>query len=463
MNQLTARTLSRRVSTIARIVLASGFCVLGLLAALTWFTPPLQATAAQMNALQTAPNTILAEEPVTHTVDVMGLIFAPDVITVTVGDTVEWVLIDGSHNVVSRDGLFRLGDADGNPSSEWTSVSYTFTEVGVFEYYCEPHEFLDMVGTVVVVAAETEPVETETPTTTMTPTLTSVPVITMTPGITITRENTPTVTPTLDPVETETPTMTATPEPDMTTEPVATETATMTTTVTMTTTPTAISTVPTVPPMSTPIPTVPTVPSPGVPITDTGGMTQTLPYTNIVISEVYFHGAENSQGSFSNDWVELQNIGDETIDISNWYLCARRTYSAVADLPILFGDLVLEPGEIVVLGAWIDWQLESDLGLYLDDDGAPPAYSNADFMVDFVQWGSPINQGRANVAVEKGIWLETGDDVYDFVPTPPVGQSISLINGTGLQATDYAAGEATGGQSNPVQQFLFLPFVAPEE
>lgn len=457
MNQSTKHYVPRRMSTIFRIVVASGLCVIGLIAAITWFAPPLQANVQQVKIDQIVPQSALADEPVTHTVSVINDQFVSSVITITVGDTVQWNRLEGFHNVVSADGLFRLGDPDGEPSTEWDSVSHTFTEVGTFDYHCEPHQFVGMVGTIIVVAAETEPVATETPTATITPTLTGVPVITTTPDITVTKDITPT------PVITTTPVMTTTPV--VTETPVVTPTETATATVTMTSTPTAIPTVPTVPPVETPTPvsTVPTIPVPGDPMTNTGGMTDTLPYTNVVISEVYFHGGENSQGSFDNDWVELQNIGDETIDISSWYLCARRSYAAVADLAILFGDLELSPGEIVVLGSWTDWQLESDLGLYLDDDGGQPPFSNADFMVDFVQWGSPVNQGRANVAVEKGIWPETGADTYDFVPTPDDGLSIALINGTGLEASDYAAGATTGGQNNPVQQSLFLPFVAPED
>ncbi|MEZ4663267.1 MAG: hypothetical protein R2911_37450 [Caldilineaceae bacterium] len=58
--------------------------------------------------------------------------FAPASITIYVGDTVEWKRLNGFHNVRSDDGLFRFGDANGNVSNTWDTVSFTFTEPGIY-------------------------------------------------------------------------------------------------------------------------------------------------------------------------------------------------------------------------------------------------------------------------------------------------------------------------------------------
>lgn len=78
-----------------------------------------------------------------------GLAFAPAAIEVDPGTTVvwEWTGRGGGHNVVERDGAFEspLLQAEGET---W---SYTFEEVGVFPYLCEPHRTLGMKGGVDVV------------------------------------------------------------------------------------------------------------------------------------------------------------------------------------------------------------------------------------------------------------------------------------------------------------------------
>jgi plastocyanin len=87
----------------------------------------------------------------TVNVDVGGssLSFRPGTVTINVGDTVVWTNRGGAHNVVADDGSFSSGSADGG---DW-AFSHTFTTPGTFDYHCEPHQFLGMVGTVVVQGA----------------------------------------------------------------------------------------------------------------------------------------------------------------------------------------------------------------------------------------------------------------------------------------------------------------------
>lgn len=83
----------------------------------------------------------------TVTVDVGGsdTTFRPSTVTIDVGDTVMWINRGGGHNVVADDGSFNSGPA----TAGWT-FSHTFATAGTFNYHCQPHQFLGMVGTVIV-------------------------------------------------------------------------------------------------------------------------------------------------------------------------------------------------------------------------------------------------------------------------------------------------------------------------
>ena len=83
------------------------------------------------------------------TVDSTNLRFTPDSITVTEKDSVRffWTNQLLPHNAVERNGLFDSGQTARN-------VDYTYTfevgENGTYEYICEPHEAVGMIGTIIV-------------------------------------------------------------------------------------------------------------------------------------------------------------------------------------------------------------------------------------------------------------------------------------------------------------------------
>ena len=83
------------------------------------------------------------------TVDSTNLRFSPETITLQEGDSVRffWSGELLPHNAVENSGLFDTGE----PSTE---VDYTYTfsfgENGTYEYVCEPHEDLGMIGTIIV-------------------------------------------------------------------------------------------------------------------------------------------------------------------------------------------------------------------------------------------------------------------------------------------------------------------------
>ncbi|MEO7725210.1 MAG: plastocyanin/azurin family copper-binding protein [Chthoniobacterales bacterium] len=96
----------------------------------------------------------------TVVVDVGGTsdVFTPDSVDINVGDTVMWVWQSDGHSV-------RQGDTFNAPNPLFDSTvhdqpftfSYTFTEPGTVNYYCLPHYFMGMVGTVNVAAIPPKP------------------------------------------------------------------------------------------------------------------------------------------------------------------------------------------------------------------------------------------------------------------------------------------------------------------
>jgi plastocyanin len=69
-------------------------------------------------------------------------------ITVEPGTTVTWVQRGQyGHTTTSYDGLWDSGLIEGGTDGTY---SFTFEEPGTYEYFCEPHEEMGMVGTVTV-------------------------------------------------------------------------------------------------------------------------------------------------------------------------------------------------------------------------------------------------------------------------------------------------------------------------
>lgn len=102
-------------------------------------------------------------ETYTVTVDGTNLRFSPDTVTLMEGDTIQffWENQLLPHNAVERDGLFDSGEPARN-------VNYTYTfnvgENGTYEYVCEPHESVGMIGTVIVEPKPIPEPEPEEPT-----------------------------------------------------------------------------------------------------------------------------------------------------------------------------------------------------------------------------------------------------------------------------------------------------------
>lgn len=90
-----------------------------------------------------------------------GFVFAPSSVTIQVNDTVHWVWVAPSHNVVSGTSCTAnnqfCSPSDTNCATAPTSgtgavYDHLFPAAGSFPYFCVPHCFFGMIGTVIVQA-----------------------------------------------------------------------------------------------------------------------------------------------------------------------------------------------------------------------------------------------------------------------------------------------------------------------
>lgn len=78
-----------------------------------------------------------------------GTSFSPDDVTIAPGTTVRWVAANGVHTVTPDD-PGQSGVWADRGLSAGQSFEHTFDVTGTFDYHCEPHQSLGMVGRIVV-------------------------------------------------------------------------------------------------------------------------------------------------------------------------------------------------------------------------------------------------------------------------------------------------------------------------
>ncbi|MEM6687833.1 MAG: PEP-CTERM sorting domain-containing protein [Planctomycetota bacterium] len=160
----------------------------------------------------------------------------------------------------------------------------------------------------------------------------------------------------------------------------------------------------------------------------------------IVITEV----------DLANNLIELTNDGIMNVDISTWWLCNRVNgspfYATVSSATSINGssfeasgaaDLILENGDVLVLNV--------DAGLLPDANGEFAFYNTNSFgstsaIEDYILWGNPGI--RDIVADNAGLWI---DNESIDVSGIGAGETIQLLSGTGVQASEYGIAPATLG------------------
>ncbi|MBT8413316.1 MAG: pseudoazurin [Boseongicola sp.] len=108
-------------------------------------------------ALASVPFKALADGHTTHMVEMLNKepdgserqVFNPPVIKIAEGDSVNFVSTDRGHNSASNADMLPEG------AEEWKGginddIEVTFTEPGVYGYFCTPHQSAGMVGLVLV-------------------------------------------------------------------------------------------------------------------------------------------------------------------------------------------------------------------------------------------------------------------------------------------------------------------------
>ena len=79
-----------------------------------------------------------------------SMVFSPEIIRISSGDTVFWKSIDPGHNVefISKNGIPE--GVEKFKSKVGKDTEYTFTIPGVYAYWCVPHKTMGMIGFVIV-------------------------------------------------------------------------------------------------------------------------------------------------------------------------------------------------------------------------------------------------------------------------------------------------------------------------
>jgi hypothetical protein len=110
----------------------------------------------------------------------------------------------------------------------------------------------------------------------------------------------------------------------------------------------------------------------------------------------------------SDGRIEILNGGNDSINISSYWLCTFPQYQALSELTVECGELTLAPGEVVVVSGFSGFSAaDGELGLYTRE-----AFGDSDAIVSYLEWGSGGHQ-RSSVAIEAGLWRS------DFFLEPP--------------------------------------------
>jgi plastocyanin len=112
-----------------------------------------ETTTTTTTATTAEPTTTAAADAVVEVGPDASFVFEPSDLDVAVGATVRWEWRSGGHNIVvdsQPDGADWSGTAGEDTYDEGHTHTHTFDTAGTYEYYCDPHRALDMVGTVTV-------------------------------------------------------------------------------------------------------------------------------------------------------------------------------------------------------------------------------------------------------------------------------------------------------------------------
>ena len=96
----------------------------------------------------------LSSAATNHQVQVGSNFFSPAALSVSVGDTVTWTQVSGTHNVNGSTTTFSsnpVSFGNGSPAGGTWTYSFAFTTAGTYAYQCDPHAAM-MIGSITVTA-----------------------------------------------------------------------------------------------------------------------------------------------------------------------------------------------------------------------------------------------------------------------------------------------------------------------
>ena len=115
--------------------------------------------------------------------------------------------------------------------------------------------------------------------------------------------------------------------------------------------------------------------------------------------------------------IEFYNGTDAAVDVSGYWLCNFPAYDQLSSLTVECGDLVIQPGDYLVLSGWDAFDAtDAEIGLYRTS-----SFGSSSAIVSYLEYGSS-GHVRANVAISAGIW--TPDF---FLTAPTTGTSIQTF------------------------------------
>ncbi len=89
--------------------------------------------------------------PMGHNITAAPIQFTPAIQTINVGDTVIWTNIQGNHNVNGTTATFPSNpESFGNTVGSGWVYKFVFNTPGTYDYQCDPHASLGMVGKIIV-------------------------------------------------------------------------------------------------------------------------------------------------------------------------------------------------------------------------------------------------------------------------------------------------------------------------
>jgi plastocyanin len=85
-----------------------------------------------------------------HTIHATGMMFSPNTLTIQLGDTVQWMWMDGFHTTTSTSVPAGAVAWDEPLDANHTTYTYIPSVIGTYDFKCIPHESMGMLGSFTV-------------------------------------------------------------------------------------------------------------------------------------------------------------------------------------------------------------------------------------------------------------------------------------------------------------------------